>query len=163
MSLNKLLLQGPDLLRSLRNVILGFRERKVGISEDIKGMFLNFLVEPEHRNFLRFFWFANNDPSKPLVPYQINTHAFGLRSSPAVANFALRSIAHKASLGEPDVVDKASRAMLESLYVNDLLSSTDTTDEAATLLSELTGRLASFGIKLHKFVSSHGEALRKIP
>ena len=99
-SLNKLLLQGPDFLSGLRNVLLGFRERKVGISGDIKGMFLNFFVEPEHRNFLRFFWFANNDPSKPLVPYQINTHAFGLRSSLAVANFALRSIAHKTSLDE---------------------------------------------------------------
>ena len=66
-------------------------------------------------------------------------------------------------MNEPDVVDKASRAMLESFYFDDLLSSTDTTDEAATLLSELTGRLASFGIKLHKFVSSHGEALRNIP
>ena len=134
----------------------------VALSGDIKGMFLNFEVAPEHRRFLRFFWWADNDSSKPLVPYQINTHAFGLRSSPAVANFALRSIAHKTSEEKCEDMDKVSATLVNKFYVDDL-TSTDTEDEAANLIVKLTDRLASFGIKLHKFASSHHEALSKLP
>ena len=61
-SLNKLLLQGPDFCCGLRKVLLRFREKVVAISGDIKGMFLNFEVAPEHRCFLRFFWWTDNNP-----------------------------------------------------------------------------------------------------
>ena len=65
-SLNKLLVHGPDLLSGLRQILLSFREKSVAVSADIRGMFLNFTVDPEHRRFLRFFWFAENDPDKTL-------------------------------------------------------------------------------------------------
>ena len=65
-SLNKLLLHGPDLLSGLRQILLSFREKSVAVSADIRGMFLNFTVDPEHRRFLRFFWFAENDLDKTL-------------------------------------------------------------------------------------------------
>ena len=38
-SLNKLLLQGPDMLSKLRHVLLRFREKRVCITGDIKGIF----------------------------------------------------------------------------------------------------------------------------
>ena len=163
-SLNKLLLQGPDLLSGLRQILLSFREKSVAVSADIRGMFLNFKVDPEHRRFLRFFWFAENDPDKNLVPYQINTHAFGLKSSPAVANFALKSIATEKSSSKTDKFDDpVSLALERSFYVDDLLTSTDTAEEAGQLLKRLSKRLGDHGILLHKFASNNRDSLEGLP
>ena len=115
-------------------------------------MFLNFEVTEEHRRFLRFFWWEDNNPDKKLVVNQLNTYAFGLRSSPAVANFAMQSIANRTSKGVNDI---ASNALRYSFYVDDLLASVDTEEEASSLLRELKRRLAGYGLKLHKFASSH--------
>ena len=158
-SLNKLLLQGPDLLCNLRGVLLKFREKKIAITADIQGMFLNFKVTDVHRRFLRFFWFQDNMPSKKLVPFQINTHAFGLKSSPAVANFALRSIADGITSSE----DPVRKTLLENFYVDDLLSSTDTVEEAQQILQGISSRLSEHNIVLHKFASSDIDALRGHP
>ena len=161
-SLNKCLLQGPDMLSKLRCVLLRFREKKVCITADIKGMFLNFQVAPEHRRFLRFFWWRDNDCRKDIVPYQINTHAFGLKSSPAVANFALHSIADKVNNNSEDM-NLVSSTLRSSFYVDDLLTSTDTEREAASLITGLTRSLSLYDIRLHKFASSHRQALCQLP
>ncbi|XP_062602662.1 uncharacterized protein LOC134264383 [Saccostrea cucullata] len=39
------------------------------ITADIEQMFYRFFVIPEHRDFLRFFWFEDNDPNSPMVEY----------------------------------------------------------------------------------------------
>lgn len=39
-SLNKMLLQGPDLTNNLVDVLLRFRQEAVAVAVDIKGMFL---------------------------------------------------------------------------------------------------------------------------
>lgn len=162
-SLNSLLLQGPDLLTGLREVLMRFRERNVAVSADIKGMFLNFRVASEHRRFLKFFWYHNNDPNQKLVPYQINTHAFGLKSSPAVANYALKSISSSVSFPRNHVEpDPVSLALCKSFYVDDLLTSTDTVKEAEDLVTGLSDRLAKHGIRLHKFASNNRDTLKSV-
>ena len=161
-SLNKLLLQGPDMLNRLKHILLRFRERKVAVSGDIKGMFQNFKVNVEHRQYLRFFWWKENDPTKPLVAYQINTHAFGLKSSPSVANFALRSIADKID-DSSEAGQKVSNSLCSNFYVDDLLTSTNTPEEASELVTGLTDNLSRYGIKLHKFASNHPQALSNVP
>ena len=59
--LNKTFLQGPDQLSSLIGVLTRFREEDVAILCDLEQMFHSFHVTPSHRDFLRFFWFENND------------------------------------------------------------------------------------------------------
>ncbi|XP_062830229.1 leucine-rich repeat and immunoglobulin-like domain-containing nogo receptor-interacting protein 2 isoform X1 [Anolis carolinensis] len=58
-SLNDVLLKGPDLLNSLIGVILRFRESKYAVIADIFKMFYVFLVTPEHRKFFKFLWFED--------------------------------------------------------------------------------------------------------
>lgn len=57
-SLNDILLKGPDLNNGLLGVLLRFRKEAVAITTDIQQMFHCFLVKPADRNFLRFFWQA---------------------------------------------------------------------------------------------------------
>lgn len=58
---------GPDLINSLLGVLLRFRKDLVAITADIQQMFYCFVVSEKHRNFLRFFWYEDNDPEKELV------------------------------------------------------------------------------------------------
>ena len=81
-SLNKELLPGPDLMNSLVGVLFRFRHHEVGIMADIEQMFHSFHVNPKHRDFLRFLWFEDNDPTKKIKEYHITVHLFGNGPSP---------------------------------------------------------------------------------
>lgn len=104
-SLNNVLLTGPDLNNTLLGVLIRFRKEPVAITADIQKMFHCFLVEPEHRNFLRFLWFKNNDLTKEVIEYRMRVHVFGNSPSPAVAIYGLRRAAQEGdSESGPDVV-----------------------------------------------------------
>ena len=85
-----------------------------------------------------------------------------MKSSPAVANFALHSIAEKIDDGS-ESMNLVSSTLRSSFYVDDLFTSTDSEEEASSLISGLTSSLSLFDIKLHKFASSHREALVELP
>ena len=65
------LLSGPDLTNSLIGVLMRFRMETVTVVADIEQMFYCFGVAEKHRNFLRFLWYTNNDPTKPLIEYRM--------------------------------------------------------------------------------------------
>ena len=81
-SLNDVLLTGPDLTNSLLGILLRFRRETVAVMADIQQLFYCFKVQEEHRNFLRFLWFRDNDPEKDLVEYRMCLHIFGKQSLP---------------------------------------------------------------------------------
>ncbi len=84
-SLNDVLLTGPDLNNTLVGVLIRFRKEAIAFTADIEQMFYCFLVREEDRNFLRFLWFQDNDLSKDIVDYHMRVHVFGNSPSPAVA------------------------------------------------------------------------------
>ena len=53
-SLNKKVLQGPDLMNKLIGVLLRFREGKYAMMADVEAMFYQVKVSPQHRDALRF-------------------------------------------------------------------------------------------------------------
>jgi len=55
-SLNNVLLSGPDLNNSLLGVLLRFRKDLIAIMADIQQMFYGFLVKTDHRDYLIFLW-----------------------------------------------------------------------------------------------------------
>ena len=98
LSLNKLLLSGPDITNLFR-VLLRFRENPVAMVADIEQMFHSFRVKEEHRDPLRFLWYKDNDPNGEITEYRIKVHIIRNTSSPAVANHGLRKTAE---VGEAD-------------------------------------------------------------
>ena len=56
LSLNELLLQGPDFINSLCGVLCQFRKEPVVFVCDIELMFLQFRVETSHQDYFRFLW-----------------------------------------------------------------------------------------------------------
>lgn len=83
-SLNSVLLTGPDLNNTLLGVLLRFRKDLIAVTADIQQMFYACLMRHDHRNYLRFLWHRNND--------------FGNSPFPAVAIYCLQRAAQKGEL-----------------------------------------------------------------
>jgi hypothetical protein len=60
-SLNSLLMSGPDLTNNLFGVLMRFRKNAVAITSDVEQMFYQFRVTENHRDYIRFFWYQDND------------------------------------------------------------------------------------------------------
>ena len=129
-SLNDHLLQGPDQNSSLYGVLCRFRENQVAVTGDIESMFHCFYVNPEDRNFLRFFWWEDNNPVNDIIEYRMRVYLFVNRSSPGVAIHCLHFAADIAE--DEDVMQFIKR----NFYVDDGLSSFDTVDDAYVLLHQ---------------------------
>ena len=160
MSLNKVLLPGPDLMSSLFGVLVRFRRERVGVMCDIEQMFYSFYVNPEHRDYLRFLWFPDNDPKKAVIEYRMNIHLFGNGPSPAVATFGLRKTALETAeeYGE-EVKDFIHR----NFYVDDGLASLPTAEEAVELIASAQNALATSNLKLHKVVYNSVDVMEAFP
>jgi hypothetical protein len=95
-SLNNVLLTGPDLSNSLLGVLVRFRREMIAVTADVQHMFHCFIVREDHRNYLRFLWYKDNDLEKELIEYRMRVHVFGNCPSPAVATLGLRKTAQAA-------------------------------------------------------------------
>lgn len=94
-SLNSVLLSGPDLNNSLLGVLLIFRKELVALTADIQQTFYGFLVREDHRDYLRFLWHKDSDPTKEVAEYRMRVHVFGNSPSPVVAIYGLRRAAQE--------------------------------------------------------------------
>ena len=156
-SLNEALLTGPNLTNSLLGILLRFRREKFAIAGDIQQMFYRFFVEPEHRDYLRFFWYQQNDPKQPLVEYRMKVHVFGNRPSPAVATYGLRRAVQDAELDVKHFVER-------DFYVDDALTSRPVADEVISLMKRTQDVLKEEGdIRLHKIVSNDPGVMQAFP
>ena len=89
-SLNEVLLTGPDMTNNLLGVLLRFCREEFAIMADVQQMFYSFYVQENHRDYLRFLWYEDNKPEKQMVEYRMCVHVFGNSPSPAVATYGLR-------------------------------------------------------------------------
>lgn len=83
-SLNECLLPGENLNANLVDVILKFREHKIGFCGDIARAFLQIQVSDFDRNYLCFLYYQNCDKNQPVTLYHFNRHCFGVTCSPYV-------------------------------------------------------------------------------
>ena len=159
-SLNSHLLQGPDQNNNLLGVLCRFRKEKVAFMCDIEAMFHHFKVEPVHRDYLRFLWWPDGTLNSEPVEYRMNAHLFGASSSPACANFALKTVAddHEHEHGQ-----EAADFIRRDFYVDDGLKSVPTEAEAIQLAKNTRDLCARGNLHLHKFSSNSRALLQSIP
>ena len=69
---------------------------------------------------MRFFWWDNNNISKPPKAYQLTVHGFNLTNSPSVTGFAVRRTADKNRAG---LTADAIEAKKHNIYVDNLSKS----------------------------------------
>ena len=158
-SLNDVLLQGPDLTNSLAGVLTRFREEKVAFMGDIASMFYQVHVPSNQHDYLRFLWWPNGDLNEPLQEYRMGVHIFGAVSSPSVANFALHTVADKAEVTHNK---ETATTIRRNFYVDDLLKSMPDEGQAVQLLNDVTSALQDGGFQLAKFASNRSAVLQGI-
>nr|XP_021331373.1 uncharacterized protein LOC110439581 [Danio rerio] len=159
-SLNDVLLTGPDLNNSLVGVLLRFQKERVAILADIQQMFHCFLVRDDHRNFLRFLWYKDNDVNKEIIEYRMNVHVFGNRPSPAVAIYGLRRAIRE---GAKDHGEDTIKFVERHFYVDDGVVSVPSEAEAIDLLQRTQASLAESNLRLHKFASNSQIVMEAFP
>lgn len=155
-SLNDVLLSGPDLNNTLLGVLTRFRKEPMAEAADIEQMFYCFKVCREHRDYLRFLWFEDNDPTKKITEYRMTVHVFGNSPSPAVAIYGLRRAALQ---GQEEYGPEAKQFVLRNFYVDDGLTSFPTADNAIQVLKNTKEMLADSNIRLHKIASNHNAVM----
>ena len=155
LSLNNVLLKGPDLSNSLQGILLRFRQNAIAITADIEQMFHNFRVDEPDRNYLRFIWHQDNDFKKPLDEFRMRVHVFGNSPSPTVATYGLhRSVTDC----EPDV----QNFVFNNFYVDDGLISCETEEQAVSLMKRTQKALMEGGmLRLHKIASNSKSVLNQ--
>ena len=159
-SLNQVLVTGPDLNNSLLGVLIRFRKDSIAITADIQQMFHCFVVRPEDRNYLRFLWHRDNDLEKDIVEYRMKVHVFGNSPSPAVATHCLRRAAEE---GEKEFGKDARQYVDRDFYVDDGLKSLPTKEAAIDLLKRTQNMLACSNLRLHKIASNSREVMEAFP
>ena len=135
-SLNKALLTRPPLQNKLPSVMLRFRQRAVAICADI-AMFYRIRLTKDDAQFPRFLWTEKG--SQEILTFQMNRLTFGDASSPIVAISTLRWTAR--DRGGDDA--RAIGAINKNFYVDDILDSTDTPEEAIQLGRRVESILAN--------------------
>ncbi|XP_031637761.1 uncharacterized protein LOC116350165, partial [Contarinia nasturtii] len=147
-SLNDILLNGPRCQDDLNIIIMRFRKYGVALTTDITKMYRQVLVPENQRDYLRIVWRENEN--EPLRHYRMKRQTYGLKSSAycCVATLRYRALEHRHKY------PLASKAVLNSFYVDDGTLCADTDLDAEKLYQELNEMLMSCGFPLAKWATN---------
>ncbi|XP_046567703.1 uncharacterized protein LOC124276091 [Haliotis rubra] len=159
-SLNSLLLQGPDLTNRLIAVLLRFRQEPVAVMGDIESMFYQVQVPKEDWDLLRFYWWEKGDLSTEPIVYRMCVHLFGAVSSPSCATAALRQTAKD---NRSTFTLRVTEVVNKSFYVDDCLKSVENENKAMELIDDVSALCAKGGFHVTKWVSNSPTVIHSIP
>ncbi|XP_046564520.1 uncharacterized protein LOC124273324 [Haliotis rubra] len=159
-SLNNMLIQGPNMTNSLIGILLRFRQDQVAFMGDIESMFYRVKVPNEDRNYLRFYWWPRGDCDEKPEIYRMCVHLFGAISSSSCATFALQQTAEdNKERYVPEVVNMVEN----NFYVDDCLASVEDEERAVYLINELSKLCKDGGFRLTKWVCNSKSVMKTIP
>ncbi|XP_026315753.1 uncharacterized protein LOC113227096 [Hyposmocoma kahamanoa] len=155
-SLNSLLLPGPDLLQSLLGVLVRFREGQVALTGDIREMFPQIKIRSEDRNFQRYLWRPNGVGR--VMEFRMSSLIFGASCSPFIANFIKNRNAKDFEFEFPD----AAKDIVQNHYMDDYLGSYDL-EQAAQVAADIVHVHSQCGFEMRSWISNKPEALKLLP
>ncbi|OXA55241.1 Pro-Pol polyprotein [Folsomia candida] len=157
-SLNDFLLRGPDKLSSLPGILLKFRRYPVAITADIQDMFHRVRVKHDDAQAQRFLWRGKERDRDPDV-YEMGVLIFGATCSPTCAQEAK----NRNALEYRQQYPSACEAIIDKHYVDDLLDSVTTVQEAVKLFHEVREVHSKGGFNLCNWLSNSREVMQEIP
>ena len=132
--LNNYWAKGPDaFLNSLLGILLRFRENYVAYTGDIKKMYNSVKITEFDQHCHRFLWRDMDMTVSPNI-YVITAVNIGDRPSGTIATLAL----HKTAELEEKNYPIEAKLIKKSSYIDDIIDSTETIDEALSLTENIT-------------------------
>ena len=154
--LNDMLHRGPMFLESLVGILMRFRQYKFAITADIQNMFFQVSLHLKDRDMLRFFPFTGEKEIKVEDQWRFTVMPYGLICVPSIAGFCIKYTARK---NYAKVPDEYMKKIETDFYVDDLIISVESLNEAKDIISYATELLATTGFVLTKFASNSKEVL----
>ncbi|XP_055632493.1 uncharacterized protein LOC129772974 [Toxorhynchites rutilus septentrionalis] len=148
-SLNSVLLKGPDHMASLLSVLIQFREFRVAVCGDIREMFHQIMIRREDQYFQLFFWKENEDNDPPDV-YIMKVMTFGACCSPATAQYVININAKRFEHECPQAVN----AIVKNHYVDDMLACVEKNEDAVKLVQDVKRIHAAGGFEMRNWLSN---------
>lgn len=155
-SLDKHLLQGPNVNAPLWDILVRFREDPIALCADISEMYHQVMVAEEDRKYQRFLW-RNND-QEPLKVYEMRVMTFGANCSPYIAQF----VKNKNAEAFKERFPEAAPAIIQNHYVDDWVQSCRDPEEACALAKDVVEVQSQAGFKLLKWVSNRQEVIDSV-
>ena len=149
-SLNECLYKGPKFHQLILDLLIRFRCYKVGLIADVEKAFLMISVDEKDRDVLRFIWVDDVNKSNPdLRAYRFTRVVFGVSSSPFLLNATVKYHLERFLDSNEDTVKR----LLQSTYVDDIISGADSDQEAFELYTQAK-EIFRQGFNLRKFLSN---------
>lgn len=156
-SLNSVLLKGPDLNQPMTEVLHQFRVGVIGVCGDVREMFSQIMIRPADRDSQRFLW-RHGDTSRQVETYEMMAMTFGAACSPCSAQYVKNINAEEHAHIDVDAV----KAIKRNHYVDDYVISFPTIAEASRVTRAVIDIHRRGGFDLRKLVSNSVEVLRAI-
>ena len=156
-SINNEMYTGPALQNSLVEILLRFSMEPIAIVGDIAEMFLQVKLTDADQRFHRFVW---RDGNGELAVYQFERLVFGIKASPYLAG---RAVKETLSLYSPDFSDDVVTLLGKDLYVDDLLSSVPSENQAIEIRTQAQNLLDRGGFHMRKWISNSEKVMESIP
>ena len=158
LSLNECLYRGPVLLEDLCGILLRFRLGSIAMVADIEKAFLQIALQPKDRDVTRFLWVRNMN----LKALEGNTRIFrftrvpfGVISSPFLL---AATIAFHLSKEDSEISSKFK----ESLYVDNLIMTASSYEEAIALYKEAKKVFNNCSMNLREWNSNNVEFMGQL-
>ncbi|KAJ7983908.1 hypothetical protein DPEC_G00369930 [Dallia pectoralis] len=159
-SLNDCLLTGPNLNPNLLDVLIKFRLHPIAFTADITKAFLQIALTERDKDAVRFLWLHGppySDCGDELRIMRMNRVVFGVSPSPFLLAATIRQHIKQYEAKQPTTV----KAIHESLYVDDLISSSDSVDEALSVTTTAKRILTHASMELCKWSTNSPELSAK--
>lgn len=147
-SLNTIQFVGPRLQADITEIVTNFRKSEIAFCADIEKMYRQVALHPDQWNYQRIFW--REDSKLPLKEYWIVRITYGVAASGYNAVRALHQCADDHVHEHP----RGAELVKTAFYVDDLLASADTREDALSLKQDTIDLLAKGGFPLAKWISN---------
>ena len=152
-AMNDFLAKGPCLLNKLPGVLLRFRREKIAFVGDISKMF-NCIDIPKTDQMMHLFLWKDMDQNVEPLTYAITTVNMGDRPSATIAQVALRETAEREAHNYPE----EACIIKDNAYMDDILGSTTTPEEASRITENIDTILQNTGFSIKEWTYSYQTA-----
>ncbi|XP_058839198.1 uncharacterized protein LOC131694734 [Topomyia yanbarensis] len=157
LSLNEVLMVGPNIQNDLFSIVLRFRKHVYAFSADVEKMYRQVRIDPSQTRFQRIFW--RDKPTDPIRVMELDTVTYGTSPASFLAVRSMIQLARDERINFPI----AAESIIEDCYMDDILSGASTLAAAKQLRGDIEVLMAKGKFPIRKWCSNDDEVLEGIP